>query len=167
MDARVKILAVIALVACVVTLFSACNSEGDDDDEDDFCVTYKDVEIKLGKSADSVLSKLGKKNEVYAGNCGGNGDVYQYTYTDIVLAVLTDSNKNSTIDKIEFISDSVKTSKGICVGASSEEVIKAHGEPTQKTNSSIEYKKGTLSLKFTISNGVVKNISYRNITQSN
>ena len=165
MKTIVKILAVLALVACVFTLFSACNSEGDDDDEDDFCVTYKDVKIELGKSADNVLNKLGKKNEVYAGNCGGNGDVYQYTYSDIVVAVLTDANKKTTIDKIEFISDSVKTSKGICVGDSSEAVIKAHGEPTQQTNSMIEYKKGTLSLKFTISNGVVKNISYRNITQ--
>ena len=165
MKTIVKILAVLALVACVVTLFSACNSEGDDDDEDDFCVTYKDVEIKLGKSADNVLNKLGKKNEVYAGNCGGNGDVHQYTYSDIVVDVLTDANKKSTVDKIEFISDSVKTSKGICVGDSSEDVIKAHGEPTQQTSSMIEYKKGTLSLKFTISNGVVTKISYRNITQ--
>ena len=165
MKTIVKILAVVALVACVVTLFSACNSEGDDDEDDDFCITYKDVEIKLGKSADSVLNKLGKQNEVYAGNCGGNGNVYQYTYSDIVLAVLTDANNNSTIDKIEFISDSVKTSKGICVGDTSDAVIKAHGEPTQQTSSSIEYKKGSLSLKFTISDGIVKNISYRNITQ--
>ena len=163
MKVIVKILAVVALVACVVTLFSACGN--DEADDEDFCVTYKGVDIIPGKAADEVLNKLGTpKDKQYYGNCGGKGEVYEYEYNGFVLKILTANNKN-TIDQIDFTDDTVSTSKGICIGNTSDEVVKAHGNPTEQTDSLIVYKKGSLSLQFTIKSGAVTGISYYNITE--
>ena len=161
MKTIVKILAVLALVACVVTLFSACNSEGDDDEEDAFCVTYKNVEIKLGKSADNV-DKLGG-SPISAGNCG-KGALYQYKFNDIVIEVLESEDGKKTVDKIDFLNDTLTTSKGVCIGDSSDKVVSAHGTPAQQTNSKIEYKDGNLSLVFVLENGNVSEIKYRHNT---
>ena len=161
MKVIVKILAVAALVACVVTLFSACGN----DEEEDFCVKYKGVDIIPGSVADEVLNKLGTpKDKQYYGNCGGKGEVYEYEYSGLLLKVLIADNK-STIEQIDFTDDTVTTSKGICIGSTSDEVVKAHGNPTKQTEGLIVYEKGALSLQFTISSGAVTGISYYNVTK--
>lgn len=169
MKTILKILAVLAVVACVVTLFSACNSEdGDDEDEDDagiYSVTYNDIKIVLGKSADKALKKLGApKSSVSAGECIGFGEVIQYTYNGMLLNVLK-SDTATTVDKIVFTDDSLSTSEGIRIGMSADDVIKKHGTPTEQTDAKIEYKSGSCILRFAISNGAVKDIHYIYSTQ--
>ncbi len=170
MKTIVKILAVLAIVACVVTLFAACNSEedGDSSDEDDaigFYITYKDVKIEIGKSAAGVIEKLGKANDIVEqGNCGDKGSLSQYIYNDVVIELLTDSKGNKTVDKIILTNDLVSTSKGISIGDSSEKVLKAYGKATEQTSSKIDYKVGTRLLRFAIKNGVVSGINFYDYT---
>ncbi len=167
MRTLIKIVAVIAVIACVVSLFSACNSEEEDAGESDgiFCVTYKNVKIELGKSADGLINSLGNPiSDVDAGNCGGAGSVHQYTYSGMTLNILTDSNKKSTVDQIVFTDDTVSTSKGIYVGKTADAVVSAYGQPTTKTDTKIEYKSGSYLLRFSITDGEVSKITYINIT---
>lgn len=169
MKTILKILAVLAVVACVVTLFSACNSEdGDDEDEDDagiYSVTYNDIKIVLGKSADKALKKLGApKSSVPLKICGDLGEVIQYTYNGMVLNVLK-SDTATTVEAIVFTDDFLSTSEGICIGMSSDSVLAAHGTPSEQTDAKIEYESGSCLLRFMISNGAVKDIHYIYSTQ--
>ena len=170
MKTIVKILAVLAIVACVVTLFAACNNEEDGDslDEDDsigFYVTYKNVKIEIGKSASDVIEKLGKADStVEVGNCGDKGSLSQYIYNDIVIEVLTNANGNKTVDKIILNNDLVSTSKGISIGDSSDAVIKAYGKATEQTTDKIEYNGGTKLLRFTLKDGAVDGIYFYDYT---
>ena len=58
----------------------------------------------------------------------------------------------------------VETPKGICVGDTADDVIKAYGAPTVKNDTKIEYENGSLILKFGIESGEVKSINFIRIT---
>ena len=164
MKTLIKIVAVFAVIACVVSLFAACNSGEEEDVDSDgiFCVTYKNAKMELGKSAAGLIDSLGTPKSVNsAQSCGPAGEVKQYEYVGITINILTDDKNNSIVDQIVFTDDSVSTSKGICIGDSAEKVVNAHGTPTKKTNDEIEYESGSCLLRFQLNeNGEVKKITY-------
>ena len=167
----VKIFALILALACAMTLMVACASEDNNDNNGgassgkvDFYITYKGTKIELDKDAAPVLSALGKANdEASLGDCGGFGLQTRYTYDNFVIyTVKNDSGEK--IDQITLSNDIVETSKGICIGDSSDDVIKAYGEPNAKNDTKIEYESGSLILKFGLEGGDVKSINFIRIT---
>ena len=164
-----KVLALIIALLCVVTTFMACTNEQSDDNKEEtagveYYITYKGTKIELDKNAESALSALGApKNTKELASCGDLGSQVEYTYDDIVIYTLKNDN-GETIDQISFTNDIVETQKGICIGDTSEDVIKAHGTATTKTNSLITYTKAcdgyNLHLKFSISDGEVTKINF-------
>ncbi len=164
-----KIFAVILALACAITLMSACASENNNNDDAasgkvEFYITYKGTKIELDKDATSVLAALGAASDTASlGDCGGFGLQTRYTYDNFVIyTVKNDSGEK--IDQITLSNDIVETPKGICVGDSAEDVIKAYGEPNAKTDTKIEYESGSLILKFGLEGGDVKSINFIRIT---
>lgn len=171
----VKVFAVIIALLCVFSTFVGCNdaqNENKDEKEDskgvEYYITYKGTKIELDRKADSVLSALGTpKSTASLGDCGGFGTQTKYVYNDIVVYTLKNDN-GETIDQITLSNDIVETEKGICIGDSSDDVIAAYGEPNTKTDSKLEYQKGSLYIKFGLENGDVKSINFiRVLTENN
>ena len=165
----VKAMALVIALLCVFTAFVACTAEQGDNEKNnsadvEFYITYKGVKVELDKKADSVISDLGtpKKTESL-GTCSGRGAEIKYVYDDIVIHTLKSDN-DETIDQISFTNDIAETKKGICIGDSSDKVIKAYGDPAEKTDSLIIYTKALdgfkLYLKFSIENGEVDKINF-------
>ena len=168
-----KIMRAFALTAallCSVSLFAACTtkSESKDDSKSDaieFYITYEGTKIELDKDADSVLDALGEAKSVTSlGDCGGIGTQTRYTYSDFELYTVK-NDEGEKIDQIALKNDVLETPNGVCVGDSSDDVIKAYGEPTEKTDSKITYEKGSLFIKFGLNDdGTVKSIDFIRLT---
>lgn len=167
----VKIFAVILALACTMTFMIACTSEnnnggGASNGNIDFYITYKGTKIELDKDATPVISALGEANdEAWLGDCGGFGLQTRYTYDNFVIYTVK-NDSGETIDQISLSNDLIETSKGICIGDSSEKVIEAYGEPMVKNDKKIEYESGSFVLKFGLENGAVKSINFIRITAS-
>lgn len=169
----IRILALLLTMLCIITAFAACSAEngGADNDKNngsatkvEYYVNYKGTKIELDKKADSVLSALGEaKNKASLGDCGGFGLQTRYTYDNLVIYTVK-NDSGETIDQISLASDLVETPKGICVGDTADDVIKAYGAPTVKNDTKIEYENGSLILKFGIESGEVKSINFIRIT---
>ena len=83
------------------------------------------------------------------------------------IDILTfDNNGTQTVGQIAIIKESFKTSKGIGIGSSSDDIIKAYGEPTTKNKlgngiaSLYKYKFGNYNLAFFVDDGKVDSINY-------
>ena len=83
------------------------------------------------------------------------------------IDILTfDNNGIQTVGQIAIIKESFKTSKGIGIGSSSDDIIKAYGEPTTKNKlgngiaSLYKYKFGNYNLAFFVDDGKVDSINY-------
>ena len=167
MKGLLKIVAMLVAILCAITLLAACNSEGAETENKsavEYYVTYKGTKIELDKKADIVLSALGAAKDIDSlGDCGGFGTQTRYTYDDIVVYTVK-NDSGETIDQISLSNDMVETPKGICVGDTSDAVIKAYGEPTAKNDTKMEYESGSLILKFGIEGGNVKSINFIRIT---
>ena len=162
-------LIVLALILCVASVFSLASCDnGEKPDEtsmDIFYTTFNGTKIELGANAAPVITALGEANEVKSlGDCGGFGAQIKYVYDDFEIFTLK-NDKGETIDGISFVNDIASTSKGICLGDGSSKIIEEYGEPTQKSDTEIRYKKDNLVLKFKISDGEVTEIDYLRITQ--
>lgn len=171
MKKTVRILALVIALLCIASIFTACTAEADKNKNDnskavEYYINYNGTKVELDKKADSVLSALGEpKSTASLGDCGGFGLQTRYTYADIVVYTVK-NDSGETIDQITLSSDAIETVKGICVGDSSEDVIKAYGEPTAKSDAKIEYESGSFILKFGIENGDVKSINFIRITNT-
>lgn len=160
--ALARIVALIVGIACILTLISCEETKNEIDDV--FYVNYKGVKIELAMDASDVLQKLGEAKSVKElGDCGGLGAQVKYTYEDIELFTVK-SNTGESIDAISFLNDIVTTPKNICLGDSSDKVITAYGEPTQKSNTEFRYIKDDFVLKFKIVAQKVEGIEYLRIT---
>ena len=77
-----------------------------------------------------------------------------------------DYNGKQTVGQISIIKESFKTPRGIGVGSSSDDIIKAYGEPTTKAKiangiaSMYKYKFDKYNLSFFVDNGKVDSIYY-------
>lgn len=167
----VRALSLMLALLCVVFAFAACNAEQSENNDDtkgtEYYIIHKGTKIELGKKADSVLSALGEpKSKEALPDCGDFGKQTKYQYDNFMLYTLT-NDSGETIDQIEFLNDMAETEKGICIGDSSDDVIAAYGEPSQKSSGSLSYQNGSLYLKFSLENGNVKGISFIRSLQGN
>lgn len=155
--------------ACALITFVSCDNDKDTDDGNGgnnvdttsiFYVKYGDTKIELGKKAAPILKALGDAKSVKElGDCAGLGAQVKYTYDNFDLYTLK-NDEGETIDEISFTSDIAVTPKGICLGATADEVTDAYGKPTSQSEKAIIYTKGKNSLKFGLKNGEVSSIDY-------
>ncbi len=156
------LISIMAILLSLICLFSFAACDSNKVDESIFIFKSGKVEIKLGADAKPVIESLGEyKDKSSNGNCGGLGESTKYVYSGFILYTLTDSKGKEVIDQIDFTNDLTETPKGICIGASAEEVKKAYGTPTVEESKLIEYSSGSNFLAFDLDKeGNVDAITY-------
>ena len=124
----------VALLLCMVALaMGACTAKKSNEDTV-FAVSYDDVVIELGASAEDVLDALGSANsedEVF--DCGAGNSRIRYRYDSFTLYVMK-SDGEQVIDQIELKDDLIQTTRKIALGSSEAEVRDAYGNPTKAEN---------------------------------
>ncbi|MBR5338348.1 MAG: hypothetical protein IK152_10230 [Lachnospiraceae bacterium] len=120
----------------------------------------KDVDIHINAEAKEIIDKLGKPLSTYESpSCAfGDLDVY-YTYAGFEVNTFQEK-KVDYVKEVILKDDSVSTPEGLSIGDDADKVTKAYGEPTEKTDTKLEYDKEKMKLIFVLKSGQVDEIQY-------
>ena len=120
----------------------------------------KDVDVHINAEAKDIIDKLGKPLSTYESpSCAfGDLDVY-YTYAGFEVNTFQEK-KVDYIKEIILKDDSVSTPEGVSIGEDADKVTKAYGEPTEKSDTKLEYDKEKMKLIFVLKSGKVDEIQY-------
>ena len=92
----------------------------------------------------------------------GEDVVYEYKSLGIRLKTYREkeNDPNEILRAIELRSDAAKTSEGITIGSTADEVRAAYGAPSTDGGSMLSYAKGSAVLQFTLKDGKVSAVNY-------
>lgn len=127
---------------------------------------FKGQKIRVNTDMNSVLPNLGTDYAYFeAASCAGIGMSKTYTFGN--GSVIISTNPNGAVDVIASIAltdDTIQTPEGIYIGSSKDDVIKAYGNATEETESTLTYQKNDTMIVFVLSdNGTVNNIIYNGV----
>ena len=152
----------------LLLLFSlvACGDKKDDDKDNDntpatkeYYVMYNGVKLEVGVEAKNVISKLGEYKSEDGEACGTNEKDVIYTVSGIEIETHV-KGESEIVRQIKITNDSQKTVKGITIGSSKDDVIKAYGKSYKEGSSgALRYEGGSSAIEFHFgSSGNVSNI---------
>ena len=131
-----KNLVVLLLLTMIVGMLNACNFKGkaggkDADSSNDDAIEYNGVTVSINdESMDNVFAAFGEPENTEADRPG-----YYYTFDSGLVGVssniineLSEEDRQEYPDLISIKDENIKTSKGISVGSTEEEVIAAYGK---------------------------------------
>lgn len=127
---------------------------------------FKGQKIRVNTDMNAALPALGNDYAYFeAASCAGIGMSKTYTFGGGSVVIST--NPNGAVDVIASIAlfdDTVQTPEGIFIGSSKDDVIKAYGNATEETDTTLTYQKNDTMLVFVLSdNGTVNNIIYNGV----
>ena len=142
------ILLCFTMLASVFALASCTDKKKDDASGKNYYVTYNGQKVEVGADAKKLIKKLGDYTSVDGEACGT--DEKDVIYTLSGLEIETHVNKDGeTVRKIKILNDSQKTEKGITIGATRDEVIKAYGNDyTESASGTLKYEGDTSVIEF-------------------
>lgn len=169
---RRKVLALLLAASCV--LLCACGggnaggNEGGNSDagnnaanEESYVFTYDGMEISVNEDIESVVGKLGEPIAYYeAASCAFDGLDKFYTYSSFQLDTYPKDGKDM-VASIYFKDDLVKTTEGISLYMSKDDMIKAYGEATTVNGNEYTYEKGNGCLYFILDGDEIISIEYQ------
>ncbi|MBQ2901481.1 MAG: hypothetical protein IJA07_01620 [Agathobacter sp.] len=168
-----RLLTLLLAVSCVV--LTACgggdnggnagnnNSDKENNaaDEASYVFTYDGMEISVNEDIESVVSKLGEPVAYYeAASCAFDGMDKFYTYSSFQLDTYPKDGKDM-LASIYFKDDLVKTTEGISLYMSKDDMLKAYGEATTVNGNEYTYEKGNGCLYFIVENDEIVSIEYQ------
>lgn len=107
-----------------------------------------------------ILAGLGEAKSYFeAASCAFPGLEKTYTYPSFNLYTYEDGDKDR-LASIVILDDSISTQEGIYLNASLDDVIKAYGEPSEKSLNLYTYEKASMKLSFIIEDDKVTSIEY-------
>ena len=129
-----------------------------------YTFTYRDCQFGVDIIADAVLEKLGTPDDkATSASCAFGGDDTTYYYGSIEIAT-NNEDGYERIYNIYLKDDLVSTEEGICVGNTVEDVKSVYGDPSDKsTDACLVYEKDSMTLSFTLADGVVTSVRYDDI----
>lgn len=119
--------------------------------EDDIAFFYNREKIYLGDDINAATAIAGEPNSV---------DYHNYNYNDFWIAV-TQNEDSMFVEEIQIFNNTLETEKGIKVGMTEDDVIKAYGESSIVINDEHRYYVGNKYMYFDVQNGIVADIGYR------
>ncbi len=126
----------------------------------EYVFNYKGTDIPINVEAKPILDKLGEALSKFESQSCAFGDLdVIYTYPGFELNTFQEK-KVDYIKELYLKDDSVSTPEGISIGEDADKVIKAYGEPNDKTDTKIEYDKEKMKLIFVLKSGKVDEIQY-------
>ena len=159
---------ILALCMALLLLFSlvACGDKKDDDNDADntpaakeYYVMYNGVKLEVGVEAKKVISKLGEYKSEDGEACGTDEKDVIYTVSGIEIETHV-KGESEIVRQIKITNDSQKTVKGITIGSSKDDIIKAYGKSYKEGSSgALRYEGGSSAIEFHFgSSGNVSNI---------
>ena len=166
-----RVLALLLAVSCVC--LCACgggnnagnegnvNTENKQEDETSYIFTYDGMEISVNEDIESVVNKLGEPIAYYeAASCAFDGMDKFYTYSSFQLDTYPKDGKDM-LASIYFKDDLVKTTEGISLYMTKDDMIQAYGEATTVNGNEYIYEKGNGRLYFIIEDEEIISIEYQ------
>ncbi len=131
--------------------------------EEDMVFLINEGNIYLGDDIESVKEPLGEIKSVEAVPVQSDPDIENqiYNYDDFWLMAVPDEDSVYRVEEIQIFNDNISTSKGIKVGMTVTDVLKAYGLSSSITNDEYRYYTGNQYMYFYIQNGIIGNIGYR------
>ena len=127
--------------------------------DDDLTFTFGGSSVTVGKDLSAFKAAVAPSSEDTAPSCLGNGEDSICTFDHFTINGYTE-NGQCIATAIDLTDSEVSTSKGIKLGSSKDDVIKAYGTGYTERGSEIVYVSGKSELAFRISGDEVKGISY-------
>ena len=121
---------------------------------DDFTFRYGGFALSLRDNPDGFVSAFAPSQEPLQAPSGSGTDM-TYIYNDFTIYAWKDESGNSQLTGIRVTGAGIPTSRGISVGSSAEDVAAAYG-----SQGGYVYSYNDCTLRFTMENGTVKEISY-------
>lgn len=166
-----KVLALLLAVSCV--FLCACgggdngenagnNDSGNSDvNEASYVFTYNGMELSVNEDIESVVDKLGEPIAYYeAASCAFDGMDKFYTYSSFQLDTYPKDGKDM-VASIYFKDDLVKTTEGVSLYMTKDDMIQAYGEATTVNGNEYIYEKGNGRLYFIVENEEIVSIEYQ------
>lgn len=129
--------------------------------EASYIFTYDGMEISVNEDIESVVEKLGEPVAYYeAASCAFEGLDKIYTYASFRLDTYPQDGKD-ILASIYFKDDLVKTTEGISLYMTKDDMIKAYGEATTVNDNEYIYEKGNGCLRFILKDDEIISIEYQ------
>ncbi|MBQ5990465.1 MAG: hypothetical protein IJL67_13340 [Oscillospiraceae bacterium] len=129
--------------------------------DDDLVFSFGNAQAKLDEDLAGFIAANAPDSETCDPSCLGNGEDCIYSYAHFKIngyRETADSPVKAT--SIEFTDSEVSTSKGVKIGSSKDDVIKAYGSGYTEQGNMLRYVSGKKSLSFIMSGDTVSVISY-------
>lgn len=129
------------LVLALMTVLFATACGGGSEEKDMFSLTIENVTIKGNTQVKQYLDKLGDDYEYSESiSCAYDGLDKIYAYDNFSIYTYPDGDKDYVLE-VEVLGGNYATSKGIKIGSSREDVIKAYGEKYLEDGALLYYNK--------------------------
>ena len=156
----------LALCMALLLLASlvACGEKKDDNDDNggaasgkEYSITYNGIKLEVGTDAKTLLPKLGNPEGEVGEACGTDEKDVIYTLSGVEIETHVKGD-SEVVRQIKIINDSQKTAKGITIGATKDDVIKAYGKSYNEGSSgALRYECESSAIEFHF--GVSGNVS--------
>ena len=124
---------------------------------------FKDVEVVVDAEAASYVAALGEPASYYeTPSCAFDNLDKFYTYQGFEIDTYYMNGKDLVLGVL-LLDDTVSTTEGISIGDAKDKVTKAYGEPAEKTDNSVTYKKDNMKLVFIFKDDAVAAIEYKSL----
>jgi hypothetical protein len=125
-----------------------------------FSFKINDVVIPMNVDVEPIINALGEADSYFeAASCAFQGLDKIYTYNGFEIYTYPNGDKDF-ISSVYLKDDSVETDKGICIGSSLDDVIKAYGDKYEEKSGEYSYTLGETKLSFLIEDDYVSAITY-------
>lgn len=143
--------------ATLILLISGCSQKTV---EDEYSFEINGLEITMGETAGSFLTKTGNPMEQYsAPSCAFDGDDTVYDFGSYqITTYLTEGKEIFT--GVYLLDDTVSTKEDIKIGSKLSEMISVYGDKYQENYGAYTYSFGLTDLSFVIIDDVITSISY-------
>ena len=136
-------------------------NEQNNKNEASFVFSYDGMEISVNEEIESVVAKLGEPVAYYeAASCAFEGLDKFYTYSSFQLDTYPQDGKDM-LASIYFKDDLVKTTEGISLYMTKDDMISAYGEATTVNDNEYIYEKGNGRLRFILKDDEIISIEYQ------
>lgn len=135
--------------------------EGEEAEEYSF--SFNGNSVKPNQNLASAIEDLGEGYTYFESpSCAFQGLDMIYTYTSFVVRSYNNGQED-VVGQIELMDDLVKTTEGIGIGDSVDDVIATYGEATSTTDVAYIYVLGDTSIRFNIEGDLVTGITYERV----
>ncbi len=130
---------------------------------DNFAFKNNGLTIPIDGQAEEILDKLGEPMEYFeAPSCAYQGLDKTYYYNGFEITTYTEKEVDY-VASVLLVDDTVTTDKGIYIGSSIDDMIKAHGEDYEEKTGQYTYTKGDSQLQFIFKDDLIVSILYTKI----